>query len=71
MYSNWDASLLKNFKAAFLGEQGYVQFRAEAFNVLNHPNFTTPNGTLTSGNFGQISGNRSARILQFALKVNF
>ena len=71
IYSNWDASLLKNFKAAFLGEQGYVQFRAEAFNVLNHPNFTTPNGTLTSGNFGQISGNRSARILQFALKVNF
>jgi len=71
IFTNIDASMFKNFRTPFLGEQGQVQFRAEAFNVLNHPNFNNASGTLTSGSFGQISSNRSARILQFALKVNF
>jgi hypothetical protein len=37
--SNWDFSLVKDTKARFLGEAGSVQFRAEFFNVLNHPTF--------------------------------
>ena len=37
--SNWDLSLVKDTKAKFLGESGMVQFRAEFFNVLNHPTF--------------------------------
>jgi hypothetical protein len=37
--SNWDFSLVKDTKARFLGEAGSLQFRAEFFNVLNHPTF--------------------------------
>jgi len=37
---NWDFSLVKDTKLGFLGEAGMVEFRAEFFNVLNHPNFS-------------------------------
>jgi len=37
--SNWNFSLVKDTKLKFLGEGGAVQFRAEFFNVLNHPTF--------------------------------
>jgi len=36
---NLDSGLMKNFK---LSERFTLQFRAEAFNVLNHPNFNNP-----------------------------
>jgi hypothetical protein len=37
---NWDFSLVKDTKLGFLGEAGLLEFRAEFFNVLNHPNFS-------------------------------
>jgi hypothetical protein len=37
--SAWDFSLVKDTKVKFLGEGGAVQFRAEFFNVMNHPTF--------------------------------
>jgi outer membrane receptor protein involved in Fe transport len=37
---NWDFSLVKDTKLGFLGEAGALQFRAEFFNVINHPNFS-------------------------------
>ena len=37
---NWDFSLVKDTKLGFLGEAGNVEFRAEFFNVINHPNFS-------------------------------
>ncbi|MGA8528718.1 MAG: TonB-dependent receptor [Acidobacteriaceae bacterium] len=40
-FHNWDMSVGKNFK---FGEHFASQFRAEFFNVLNHPNFANPYG---------------------------
>ena len=44
---NWDLSVTKAFK---FQERLTAQFRAEFFNVLNHPNFTNPYGA--SSGFG-------------------
>lgn len=38
-FYNWDVSVFKNFK---FQERLTAQFRAEFFNVLNHPNFANP-----------------------------
>jgi len=48
-YRNWDFSIVKDTKVGFLGEAGLVQFRAEFFDILNHPNFALPNGIAFSG----------------------
>lgn len=46
--------------------------RLEAFNVLNHPNFSTPSATLTSSTFGQVSStSNQARIFQGSVKLTF
>jgi outer membrane receptor protein involved in Fe transport len=37
---NWDFSLVKDTKLGFLGEAGMLEFRAEFFNIMNHPNFS-------------------------------
>jgi hypothetical protein len=74
LYTNIDASMFKNFRVPFLGEQGNFQFRMEAFNLLNHPNFDLPptaNRNINGGAFGQLNTAFAARILQFALKLNF
>jgi hypothetical protein len=45
---NVDLSVDKDTKVRFLGEQGAVQFRAEMFNIMNHPNFGAPVSTLVA-----------------------
>jgi hypothetical protein len=58
-------------------EQVSMQFRAEAFNVFNHPNFASPNPVVFSGNnynssAGFITSTATAsRQIQFALKLLF
>ena len=52
----WDFSLIRRFR---LGESKYLEFRAEMFNILNSPNFETPNlvdasSDVASPSFGQI-----------------
>ena len=66
---NWDASILKNFNFT---ERHYLQFRFEAFNAPNHPNWSNPNTNRNSAAFGSIGGTRtSMRQLQFGLKFVF
>jgi hypothetical protein len=56
----------------FYGEQHRLQFRFEAFNVLNHPVWGAPNSNTQSPGFGSINGTAVAmRQLQVALKYLF
>jgi hypothetical protein len=66
---NFDASLFKNFP--FL-ETRRVQFRAEAFNVFNTPQFGQPNASIGSPNAGTITSTvGNPRQIQLALRIEF
>lgn len=68
--NNIDASLFKNFR---IMEKGNLQFRAEAFNLANHPLWNGPGTTITDlANFGiiQTKGGQR-RIMQLGLKLIF
>jgi hypothetical protein len=68
-FRNWDFSVLKN---TTLFEGHSLQFRFEAFNFTNHPNWNTPptdaRNPLT---FGRVTSARVMRELQFGLKYIF
>ena len=55
------------------GKEGHeLQFRWEAFNVVNHPRWGLPNTSVTSTYYGRIiSTNGTMRQMQFALKYVF
>jgi hypothetical protein len=60
-YLGLDFSLVKDTKVKWLGEAGNIQFRAEVFNIINHPNFAQPSrevfdGATTVGTSCPISG---------------
>jgi hypothetical protein len=65
---NYDMSLLKSTK---ITEGSSLQFRAEAFNIFNHAQFLSPNGSITSGTFGTVTKANDPRIMQLALKLEF
>jgi hypothetical protein len=67
-FQNVNASLMKNTS---LTERLNLQFRAEIFNLLNHPNFNLPDNFLGSPTFGRISSARDPRHIQFGLKLLF
>jgi hypothetical protein len=66
---NLDFSLVKDTK---LSETTKIQFRAEFFNIFNHPTFATPGATLGAGNFGVSTTTQTAeRQIQFGLRFVF
>ncbi len=67
-FQNFNISLVKD---TALSERFKVQFRAEAFNLFNHPNFNLPDNFLGSPTFGRISSARDPRHVQFGLKLLF
>jgi hypothetical protein len=67
-FANWDFSLFKNIRVT---EGKEFQFRAEFFNILNHPNFRLPDSDISSPTFNQILAAQSPRLIQLALKFNF
>ncbi|HEY3836468.1 MAG TPA: hypothetical protein VGL72_07850, partial [Bryobacteraceae bacterium] len=65
-------SLFKQFKLDFIREGSFLEFRAEAFNALNHPQFAPPNTTVGSSAFGQVTSQaNSPRTMQLAMKMYF
>ena len=80
----WDFSTLRNFNFT---ERRYLQFRFEAFNAANHPNWGDPGVNLNAnlltgagvpipgtGAFGQITATNigfTPRVIQLALKMVF
>ena len=68
-YINLDLSLVRNFP---IGERRRFQFRADLFNVANHPVWGIPGEVLNSTQFGTITSTRSTqREIQFAGKFFF
>lgn len=79
-YRDFDFSVLKNM---MLGEKANAQFRAEFFNVTNHPSFALPANISAAPNFGTLFttpdaaqnnvglGSGGPRLIQFALKLSF
>jgi hypothetical protein len=69
-YSNVDLMLSKRFD---LGGPRYLEIRAEAFNLLNHPSFGPPARDISVPNtFGLITNTISApRVIELALKFYF
>jgi hypothetical protein len=67
---NWDFSLVKDTKLGFLGEAGMLEFRAEFFNIMNHPNFAGgssfkvqifPSSPSDTGPFSEVPSNGHAQ----------
>ncbi len=74
-YANLDIALSKRFLTV---AESFAEFRMEVFNVLNHPNFASPNlmPFLSDGTYnpsaGVIGETRStSRQLQFAVRFSF
>jgi Carboxypeptidase regulatory-like domain/TonB dependent receptor/TonB-dependent Receptor Plug Domain len=79
-YRNFDFSLIKNTQ---LGERVMAQFRAEFFNIVNHPVFALPSNILAAPNFGTLFqtpdaaqnnvglGSGGPRLIQLAVKLSF
>jgi hypothetical protein len=78
--NNWDATVTKKIPVG-LGEDRVLRLQLQAFNVFNHPQFSTvnstarfnPQGQQTDTTFGAYNGVyiSSARTLSLALRFNF
>jgi hypothetical protein len=67
-FVNADAVLSRNIR---LAERLNLQFRAEFFNTLNHPNYNLVGRIINDPTFGQVLNQFDPRELQFGLKVTF
>ncbi len=68
-YTNSDLSLNKDFRVT---ERIHAEFRAEALNAFNTPQFATPNLAVDSSNFGKITGTLGfPRLVQLGGRLTF
>ena len=69
---NATLSVFKDFSLNKMREGSRLQFRAEAFNGLNHPQFGGIANTFNSGNFGNVSSQvNTPRQVQLGLQLYF
>jgi len=70
--ANLDIAISKSFGVNWPSENASIQFRAEFYNALNHPQFANPDSNFTSPTFGVISSSAvNPRVGQLALKMGF
>ena len=67
-FRNFDFSVAKNFA---LTERAKLQYRAEFFNILNHPNFGFPDGNISNVTAGVISSAYDGRSIQMGLRAQW
>jgi len=74
-FNNVDLSVIKNDRP---GRRLAMQFRVDAFDVFNHPNFGPPGNIVDSPTFGRITRTRlptgeagSSRQIQLAVRLSF
>jgi len=67
-FQNWNLAVFKSFA---ITERQDVQFRAEGFNWLNHPNWGGVNTDPTAPTFGMVTSKSSERTLQLSLRYRF
>ncbi len=68
-FQNWNIGLFKTFP---IKERMGFEFRAEAFDFINHPNWSAPNFNPTSSQFGEVTSKTTlARNLQLSLRFFF
>ncbi|PYV80899.1 MAG: hypothetical protein DMG93_17305 [Acidobacteria bacterium] len=71
-YLQVDASVLKNNKIPWTGEQGNLQFRFDFLNVLNRANLgAVDNNMADGGAFGTVHSALSGRQIQLGVRVSF
>ena len=63
-----DVNLVKRFK---IREGWDFEFRADAINLTNTPQWNNPNTDINSTNFGRITGSGGARLVVLGLRLNF
>jgi len=67
--TRWDFSLFKQFSLP--KERARLQLRGEFFNILNHTNFSNPNASFGTVNFGKVLSSHDPRQIQVAAKLTF
>lgn len=71
---DWNLMLFKKFA---INERNWFEFRAEAYDFINHPNWAGtgqtggPNFNPTSGTFGEVTGKYLQRTMQLSLRYSF
>lgn len=72
-FQNWNLSAFKNFR---IGERVNVQFRADGYNFVNHPNWGGSAGggldrNPNNATFGRVTAKGGERNMQFGLRFGF
>jgi hypothetical protein len=67
-FQNWNVGLYKKFA---INERAGFQFRAEAFDAFNHPNWNGADFNPTSATFGKVTAKSNERNLQLSLRFYF